>query len=150
MKWMSKLSIVLLALLMAMPAMAGSVNLMFGEDFAGIDVSQRFGLVSLGVVGAVDYWSDSSGGNLAVVTQNNYVGPVIKLHALPEDSPVDLFAAYTALVQNGRYESHLPQMWEGGAMWNITKSIGVGLSYVYCEDSKRNNGVMLRLKPWQF
>jgi hypothetical protein len=147
---MKRMTVVLMVALLAMPAMAGSVNLMFGDDFAGVDVSQRFGVVSLGVVGAVDYWHDSQGGNLAVVTQNNFVGPVVKLHALKEDSPVDLFAAYTALVQNGRWESHLPQLWEGGAMWNITKSIGVGLSYVYCEDAKSNSGVMFRLKPIQW
>jgi len=142
--------IVLLALLIVAPAMAGSVNFMFGDDFAGIDVSQRFGPVSLGVVGAVDYWHDSMNGQLAVVTGNNYVGPSIKLHALPEDSPIDCFAAYTALIQNGRYDSHMPQLWEAGVMWNITDSIGIGASYLYCEDAKSNNGVMFRLKPLQW
>lgn len=147
---MKTCSIVLLALLMVAPAMAGSINFLFGDDFVGIDVSQRFGPISLGVEGAVDYWSDSMDGKLAVVTNNNYVGPTIKLHALPEDSDIDLFAAYTPLIQNGRYDKDIFHVKEAGAMWNITKSIGIGVSYIHCDEMPNSNGMMFRLKPFQW
>lgn len=147
---MSKLSIVLLALLMVAPAMAGSVNFLFGDDYVGVDISQRIGHISLGVVGAVDYWSDTMDGQLAIVTNDNYVGPVIKLHALDPDSKVDLFAAYTPLIKNGRYDEDIYNVFEGGLMLSLTKSIGLGVSYVYCDEMRQIEGIMFRVKPFQW
>ena len=144
-----KTCIVLLTLLVAMPVMA-DVTFLFGDQFAGVEVTKRFDQIEVGGVAAVDYFFDSHGvGDISVDVQDNYVGPTAKLHFAREDAPIDPFVGVGWLIRNSDLTDHYLPL-EAGVLVKVVGDVRIGLSYVYCADFKKDDRWMIRLSPWLF
>ena len=128
-------TIVLLALLMATVAVAGdfSVTVKLGHEYVYSDVClERMGPLEVGVAGAVDYFVESSniGNDLDIDLGDSYVGPVIKLHALPKDSDVSLCAEYVPMFKTSRLQKSASEIIGATLAYK-----GFGVSYQYLLDA---------------
>jgi len=95
--------IVLAVLLMATVAQAVDLTIMVGDEFVFSDVSlSRMGPFQVGVAAAIDYTieSENISDDFEMDFGSHYVGPIVKLHVLPEDDDWALYASYSALFEN--------------------------------------------------
>jgi len=95
--------IVLAVLLMATVASATDFTVMVGKDYIFSDVSlSRMGLFQVGIAAAIDYTieSENISDDFEMDFGSHYVGPIVKLHVLPEDDDWALYASYSALFEN--------------------------------------------------
>ena len=95
--------IVLAVLLMATVASATDFTVMVGKDYIFSDVSlSRMGPFQVGVAAAIDYTieSENISDDFEMDFGSHYVGPIVKLHVLPEDDDWALYASYSALFEN--------------------------------------------------
>lgn len=141
--------IVLLALLLVAPVMA-DVSFLFGDQYAGFEVSKRFDQIEIGGLAAVDYRFDSDGlGDIDLDVGDDYVGPTLKIHFAKEDAVIDPFVGVGWLVRNSDLTDHYLPL-EAGVLVKVVGDLRIGISYVYCADFVKDDRWMLRLSPWKF
>ena len=95
--------LIMAVLLMAAVAQATDFTVMVGDEFVFSDVSlSRMGPFQVGIAGAIGYNVESSNvfNDLDVDFGDHMVGPIVRLHALPEDSDVTLCAFYAPMYAN--------------------------------------------------
>ena len=137
--------LLVVALLMCQVAMAASFSVKVGNEFALADVCLDrmevgpFGL-SFGIAGGVDYIVESSNipNDFDIDVGDHYVGPVARLHVLPEDSIVDLYGSFYALYENVRVDKGPDKILEAGI-----SVYGLGIAYQYSADRQRDDLLLL-------
>ena len=95
--------LIMAVLLCASVAQAADFTVMVGDEFVFSDVSlSRMGPFQLGIAGAIGYNVESSNvfNDLDIDFQDHMVGPIVRIHVLPEDSDVTLCGFYAPMFAN--------------------------------------------------
>lgn len=147
---MRKTLVLLAVLTVANVAVALDVTSFAGKTFGGFELSERFGAVEVGGVFAAEFDLDVSKiGEIDLDLGDTYEGLSIKLHLAEEDAKVSPFVGYTPLIRHADLDN-IYHVWEAGVMVNLTDTIGIGLSYITCDDFVKDDQWMLRFRPIRF
>ena len=95
--------IVLAVLALATVAQATDFTVMVGDEFVMADVSlERMGPFQVGIAGAINYNIESSSvlEDFDIDFQDHMVGPIARVHVLPEDNPWALCGFYAMMFPN--------------------------------------------------
>lgn len=138
---MKKTLILLVAVLICQTCLAASLTVKVGDEFVYGDVCLDrvkvgpFNL-SFGVGGAFDFNVESSNAfhDLDIDIGDHYVGPVVKLHLLAEDQPVDFTFEYAALFENVRIDEASDEIISATLAYK-----GWGVAYQYYLDAYKKD-----------
>ena len=142
-----KRAMIVLAVLACATVAQADLTMMFGDNYAGIDLgTERLGPVEVGVTGAVDYFSDQSQPleNFHLTTGDTYFGGFIKMHLTSKDDAIDPYIGFRALSRDLKMDgSGAAEIWEAGVNWFIKDNLGIGLVYQYAEDLEDQDKFLL-------
>jgi len=124
-----KKTMIMLVMLCATVASAMDFTVNVGKDYAFGDVClDRMGPFQVGVAAAIDFTveSESIADDFEIDFGSHYVGPIVKIHALPEDNDWSLYASYSALFENVDIDEDVYEVLGATLSYN-----GIGLTYQY-------------------
>ena len=126
---------------------AADVTLQVGDQWIMTDLTFDVGPnIDVGATVGVDYFLDRSSvfGDLDIDVGDTYVGPLLRVHLLPDASPVDLYAAYKPVMRVD--DDNINNILEAGLMVPVCERVSYGLSYQFCDNFKEDDCLMAAMQ----